>query len=196
LYCVFQLHLASYLNSLFKIDVDTLDVEDIEEELGLPGDLINLGIQAKRELLVFKRSHNERDWEEEILRRIDSLGKSKDYDRLKRMAVSAAADTDANAPNTDGRGTKKGKLQQPPPVQAAVVCSHNLICTSDIHKKKICFHRLLRSVDALLLKLQVVVTTIARMTLNQLLPLGSDQRVRLLAKQQRKLPMPVTVTTQ
>ena len=41
-----------------EIDID-IDIEEIDEELALPGDLVNLNLGAKKELLVFKRSHNE-----------------------------------------------------------------------------------------------------------------------------------------
>lgn len=71
------------------MDEIDIDIEEIDEELALPSDLVNLSLGAKKELLVFKRSHNERDWEEEILRRIEDLGKNKDYEMLKLMAKGA-----------------------------------------------------------------------------------------------------------
>lgn len=38
---------------------EEFDVDTIDEELNLPGDLVNLNFDAKKELLQFKRSHNE-----------------------------------------------------------------------------------------------------------------------------------------
>lgn len=35
------------------------DIDDIDEELNLPDILMGIGIAEKRELLSFKRSHNE-----------------------------------------------------------------------------------------------------------------------------------------
>lgn len=41
------------------MDEIDIDIEEIDEELALPSDLVNLSLGAKKELLVFKRSHNE-----------------------------------------------------------------------------------------------------------------------------------------
>jgi hypothetical protein len=38
---------------------DAEDVDDIDEELALPELLANIGLKEKRELLEFKRTHNE-----------------------------------------------------------------------------------------------------------------------------------------
>jgi len=35
------------------------DIDTIDDELNLPGDLVNLNFEAKKELLEFKRAHNE-----------------------------------------------------------------------------------------------------------------------------------------
>lgn len=72
----------------------------MEEELALPSLLHSLDKQTKRQLLAFKRTHNEREWEEEILRRQDMLAKQIDMERLQRMktgqsAASASATTPA-----------------------------------------------------------------------------------------------------
>lgn len=66
-------------------NISDLPDEDLDEELSLPTVLANLSSTVKRELLLFKRAHNERDWEEEILRRQDLLTKKIDLERLKRM---------------------------------------------------------------------------------------------------------------
>lgn len=64
---------------------DDIDEEEIDEELALPDVLSNISFNEKKKLLKFKRNHNEREWEEEVLRRSDLLARKIDMERLKRM---------------------------------------------------------------------------------------------------------------
>lgn len=76
-------------------DIEDYDESLIDEELNLPGDLVNLNLQAKKELLLYKRSHNELDWEQEVLRRIDTMGKRKDLEQLRLLASEFKGGTSA-----------------------------------------------------------------------------------------------------
>ena len=58
---------------------------DLHAELSLPDVLNSLSRQDKLQLLVFKRSHNEIDWEEELLTRQEAIAHKIDEERLKRM---------------------------------------------------------------------------------------------------------------
>jgi hypothetical protein len=59
--------------------------------LALPDVLRTISYEEKRELYRFKHAHNERDWEEEMLRRSDLLARKIDMERLKRMSSKGAA---------------------------------------------------------------------------------------------------------
>ena len=87
-------------------DNDQMDVDDknngeddtyfeYDYELALPDVLKSISVKEKRELLAFKQSHNEIDWEGELVRRSDLLAKKIDLERLKRMTQSyTTADRD------------------------------------------------------------------------------------------------------
>jgi hypothetical protein len=65
--------------------------------LALPEVLRTIAYEEKRELYRFKHTHNERDWEEEMLRRSDLLARKIDMERLKRMSSKGAAPAAAPA---------------------------------------------------------------------------------------------------
>jgi hypothetical protein len=65
--------------------------DELDEELALPEVLRTISYEEKRELYRFKHAHNERDWEEEMLRRSDLLARKIDMERLKRMSSKGAA---------------------------------------------------------------------------------------------------------
>eukprot|EP01038_Epipyxis_sp_PR26KG_P012528 gene12528-16803_t len=79
-----------------------MSVDDIDEELALPDVLASIGLEEKKELLRFKRSHNEREWEVEVLRRTDMRAKKIDLERLKMMAQQSES-----TKNKSARGSKK-----------------------------------------------------------------------------------------
>jgi len=62
-----------------------LSDRDLHAELSLPDVLNSLSRSDKLQLLVFKRSHNEIDWEEELLARQEAIAYKIDEERLKRM---------------------------------------------------------------------------------------------------------------
>ncbi len=62
-----------------------LSDRDLHHELSLPDVLNSLSRQEKLQLLVFKQSHNEIDWEEELLRRQELIARKIDLERLKRL---------------------------------------------------------------------------------------------------------------
>lgn len=83
-----------------------MEEEDIDEELALPDVLQHIGYADKKELLRFKRAHNEIEWEEEVLRRSDLLARRIDMERLKKMAGG----TTNSAPAEASTGTKRKRV--------------------------------------------------------------------------------------
>lgn len=91
-------------------DFEDLDEEDIDDELNLPSSLRNLSFQQKKELLSFKRSHNEREWEEEISRRGAAFERRLDYERLKLMTGASNVGSDSKQkPTQKSRSQDKRK---------------------------------------------------------------------------------------
>eukprot|EP00598_Pedospumella_elongata_P004660 CAMPEP_0184971838 /NCGR_PEP_ID=MMETSP1098-20130426/3987_1 /TAXON_ID=89044 /ORGANISM="Spumella elongata, Strain CCAP 955/1" /LENGTH=763 /DNA_ID=CAMNT_0027494033 /DNA_START=71 /DNA_END=2362 /DNA_ORIENTATION=- len=87
--------------------------DDINEELALPPVLAGISNAEKRELYRFKRAHNERDWEEEILRRSDLLARKIDMERLKSMSKKGGATAAAPAPATKAtKGKRKAQSSE------------------------------------------------------------------------------------
>lgn len=80
---------------------DSMDEEDVNEELGLPKELMgSVTLQEKRELLQYKQTHSEFEWENEMMVRIEQLSKKKDLERLKKMTSAGGVedkDKDSNA---------------------------------------------------------------------------------------------------
>ena len=81
---------ASEASAGVEIDhsLQKLSDREISNELSLPDVLNSLTRHEKLELLVFKRSHNEIDWEEELLQRQEHIAREIDRERLKRMTAS------------------------------------------------------------------------------------------------------------
>jgi hypothetical protein len=67
------------------------EVEDLDEELQLPPILSGLSLKEKKALLVFKNTHNEREFEEEIDRHTQPLAKKKELAALKSMMEKSSA---------------------------------------------------------------------------------------------------------
>jgi hypothetical protein len=66
-------------------DIRKLSDRDLKMELSLPEVLVSLSRNDKLQLLMFKRTHTEIDWEEELLRRQELIARKIDLERLKRM---------------------------------------------------------------------------------------------------------------
>jgi hypothetical protein len=73
-----------------------LDEDELDDELQLPPELRDISLVDKRYLYKYMQDHNEFDYEEEIVKRIDALSKKRDMERLKQLAKSS----------------KKGKIQE------------------------------------------------------------------------------------
>jgi len=86
-------------------DDEEIGDEELDEELNLPDVLRGISNEEKRSLLDFKNTHNERDWEEEILRRSDLLARKVDMERLKRMAGTTTS-------TTKKKSGRKGRSQE------------------------------------------------------------------------------------
>ena len=68
--------------------INALSDREISDELRLPDVLTSLSRREKLDLIVFKRSHNEIDWEEELLQRQEFIARKADMERLKRMTAT------------------------------------------------------------------------------------------------------------
>ena len=108
----------SLLNTwLGEFDSDVGE-DELDEELALPDVLKSISYEEKKELFRFKHAHNEvfvyfivskhivgnfdwfmqqRDWEEEMLRRSDLLARKIDMERLKRMSNKGAVPSSTKA---------------------------------------------------------------------------------------------------
>lgn len=63
----------------------SMSEQDINYELALPEDLLGISLAEKKELLRYKRSHSELEWENVLVARNDELSKKKDMERLKQL---------------------------------------------------------------------------------------------------------------
>lgn len=90
-------------------DFNDLDEEDIDDELALPSNIASSiqSIEEKKELLQFKRSHSEVEWEEELLKRGESIDRRVDFERLKRMTSSKKSTGPALSTQQPKSQTKK-----------------------------------------------------------------------------------------
>eukprot|EP00981_Chlorochromonas_danica_P004636 scaffold919_cov153-Ochromonas_danica.AAC.19 len=94
--------------------------EEIDEELALPSILSNISLADKKQLLLFKRSHNEREYEEEIERRIVPLQKKKQLEELRSMLGQEPSSSSTSAATATATATtivtqSRGKTLPPPP---------------------------------------------------------------------------------
>mmetsp|Transcript_8850 Transcript_8850/g.13248 ORF Transcript_8850/g.13248 Transcript_8850/m.13248 type:complete len:634 (+) Transcript_8850:73-1974(+) len=86
---------------------------DMEEELRrLPKDLLNLSKQEKKELYKFKKTHNEMEYEAEIMRRVDNMQNKRDLERLKDMAAGPKRDEPPAKKPARSRVTKASSTKQ------------------------------------------------------------------------------------
>lgn len=92
----------------------SMDEEDLDDELQLPKELNNsVKFKEKYELLQFKRTHNELEWENAMMTRIEGLRKQKDMERLKQMTTVAGTSLDS------GPSKKKKKIEKKKAVPVA-----------------------------------------------------------------------------
>ena len=85
---------------------------DIEEELALPKELSSLSTADKRELYEFKQTHNEVEWEEELLRRTDLFRKYKDLEELNKMRSQGVVEKPKPKPKVKPKAKKTSKPAQ------------------------------------------------------------------------------------
>ena len=78
---------------------------DLAFELSLPHELSSLARKEKMDMLVFKRNHNELDWEEELTRVQELHSRKVDLERLQQK-MKGAADSEKSSGNKRGRGKK------------------------------------------------------------------------------------------
>jgi RNA polymerase-associated protein RTF1 len=70
--------------------IKALSERDMLWELNLPESLRNLKKGELQELVAFRRSHTEIQWEAELARRQDSVSKALDFERLRKMKGETA----------------------------------------------------------------------------------------------------------
>ena len=86
-------------------DILQLDERDLLYQLNLPEGLRKLRKGELQELLQFKRSHTEIQWEAELVRRQDAQSKALDFERLKKMKGEMGKKAPA------GKQAKKGTIE-------------------------------------------------------------------------------------
>lgn len=124
--------------------------EDMDEELKLPPNLRNIGKKEKKELLQYKRTHNEviifvalfelwlkcyhccqREWEDELVRRDDLVGRKIDLERLRRK-INQESNVVEAATAAPSKRTKPTKV------------SHNLLGQTQNSRDEFSYIRLSR----------------------------------------------------
>mmetsp|Transcript_11424 Transcript_11424/g.18601 ORF Transcript_11424/g.18601 Transcript_11424/m.18601 type:complete len:654 (-) Transcript_11424:72-2033(-) len=95
------------IQNLQDDEVDSMDEDDVNEELGLPKELMtSVTLQEKRELLQYKQTHSELEWENEMMMRIEQLSKKKDMERLKQMTSAGGVEDSSAAAKKPKRKAK------------------------------------------------------------------------------------------
>lgn len=79
---------------------------DIDDELRLPDDLSLISKRERKELYLFKKTHTEIEYENEVMRRIELLQPKKDLERLKKMTEGVNMDESSSTTKRGGTTRK------------------------------------------------------------------------------------------